>query len=70
MTHAEVQDWLDRYVRAWETYSEADVRALFTEDAEYRYHPWDEPERGLDTIVDAWFTSIMLYQFSSIETAR
>ena len=54
MTRDEVQAWLDRYVRAWETYSEADVRALFAEDAEYRFHPWDEPVRGRDAIVDAW----------------
>ena len=54
MTHDHVQAWLDRYIRAWETYNEAEVRALFSEDAEYRYHPWDEPEKGLDTIVDSW----------------
>lgn len=54
MTHAQVQDWLDRYIRAWETYEEAEVRSLFTDDADYRYHPWDEPEHGLDAIVDAW----------------
>ena len=54
MTHADVQAWLDRYIRAWETYDESEVRALFTDDADYRYHPWDEPEHGLDTIVDAW----------------
>jgi hypothetical protein len=54
MTHPEVQAWLDRYVHAWETYDEAEVRALFSEDAEYRYHPWDEPVRGRDAIVDSW----------------
>jgi len=53
VTHAQVQDWLDRYIRAWETYEEAAVRALFTEDAEYRYHPWDKPVQG-EAIVDGW----------------
>ncbi|HLX34913.1 MAG TPA: nuclear transport factor 2 family protein [Candidatus Limnocylindrales bacterium] len=54
MTHADVQAWLDRYVEAWETYDEAAVRGLFSEDAEYRYHPWDEPVRGVDAIVRDW----------------
>jgi SnoaL-like protein len=53
VTHAQVQDWLDRYIRAWETYEEAEVRALFTEDADYRFHPWDEPVHG-EAVVDSW----------------
>jgi len=54
MTHDQIQAWLDRYVHAWETYAEADVRALFSDEAEYRFHPWDEPVRGRDAIVDSW----------------
>jgi len=54
LTHEQVQAWLDAYSRAWETYDPADIAALFTEDAEYRYHPFDEPERGRDTIVADW----------------
>jgi ketosteroid isomerase-like protein len=54
VTHDHVQAWLDRYVRAWETYDAAEIRGLFSEDAEYRYRPWDDPEKGLDTIVDSW----------------
>jgi hypothetical protein len=54
MTREDVQAWLDRYVHAWETYDEGEVRALFTEDAEYRYHPWDQPERGIDAIAESW----------------
>jgi hypothetical protein len=54
MTHAQVQDWLDRYVAAWQSYDEAAIRDLFSADAEYRYHPWDEPVRGVDAIVDDW----------------
>ena len=46
VTHASVQAWLDAYMHAWETYDAADVEPLFTEDAEYRYHPADEPEVG------------------------
>jgi len=54
MTHAAVQDWLDRYVEAWRTYDQSIVEGLFAEDAEYRYHPWDEPVRGREAIVDNW----------------
>lgn len=54
LTHESVQAWLDAYVHAWETYDARDVEALFTEDAEYRYHPADEPEVGRDLIVYGW----------------
>ena len=54
VTHESVQAWLDAYERAWETYDAGDVAALFSEDAEYRFHPADEPEKGRDAIVEAW----------------
>ena len=54
MTHAQVQDWLDRYIRAWETYDRADIEALFSEHAEYRYQPWGDPIVGRDAIIDDW----------------
>ena len=54
MTHDEVQGWLDRYVAAWRTYDPDEIGALFTEDAEYRFHPWDEPVRGRAAIVRSW----------------
>jgi len=54
MNHDDVQGWLDRYVHAWESYDEAEIGELFSEDAEYRYHPWDEPIKGRDPIVQAW----------------
>jgi ketosteroid isomerase-like protein len=54
MDHATVQTWLDRYVDAWRTYDEAAIGDLFTEDAEYRYHPWDEPVQGRAAIVKDW----------------
>jgi hypothetical protein len=46
--------WLDAYVDAWRTYDPASIGALFSEYAEYRYHPWEEPVRGRDAIVAAW----------------
>jgi hypothetical protein len=54
VTDGEVQGWLDAYVAAWSTYDEARIGALFTEDAEYRYHPWEEPVVGREAIVASW----------------
>ncbi len=54
ISHAAVQAWLDAYAHAWETYDPAEVAALFSERAEYRWHPADEPVVGRDEIVRAW----------------
>jgi len=54
MDHATVQTWLDRYVDAWRTYDEQAIGDLFTDDAECRYHPWDEPVEGRAAIVKDW----------------
>ncbi|MFL5756220.1 MAG: nuclear transport factor 2 family protein [Chloroflexota bacterium] len=54
MTHEDVQGWLDRYVDAWRSYDESAIASLFTDDVEYRYHPWDEPVRGRDAVVAEW----------------
>ena len=54
ITHQHVQAWLDAYERAWETYDADQIAALFSEDAEYRWHPYDEPEKGREAIVHAW----------------
>ncbi len=52
-----VQRWLDAYTHAWMTYDPDEIAALFTDDAQYRWHPWDEGEdvaRGRSHIVAAW----------------
>jgi ketosteroid isomerase-like protein len=57
VTHDDVQTWLDAYVEAWRTYDRAAIADLFTEDATYAYHPWDEGDdvvRGRDAIVADW----------------
>ncbi|HEY7735835.1 MAG TPA: nuclear transport factor 2 family protein [Candidatus Limnocylindrales bacterium] len=55
MDHAAFQSWLDRYIDAWHSNDAATVGDLFTEDALYRYHPWDEPPvRGREAIVGSW----------------
>jgi len=52
--HGDVQAWLDRYVAAWERYDPAAIGDLFAVDAEYRYHPADEPVVGRAAIVASW----------------
>ncbi len=49
-----LNSWMDGYQRAWESNDPADIRALFTEDAEYRTRPQAEPWRGQDEIVAGW----------------
>jgi ketosteroid isomerase-like protein len=54
MTHDDASRWLEGYIDAWRSYDATAIGALFAEDAEYRYHPWDEPLRGRDAIVEDW----------------
>jgi hypothetical protein len=57
MELAAVQAWLDRYVEAWKSYDPGAIGDLFSEDAMYRYHPYDEGEaveRGRGAIVRSW----------------
>jgi ketosteroid isomerase-like protein len=54
MDKATFQDWLDRYLEAWRSNDRDAILPLFTADAEYRYHPWDEPLQGRDAIADSW----------------
>jgi len=54
---AAVTQWLARYVDAWRTYDAESIGALFSDDAAYRYHPWDEDAeivRGRAAIVANW----------------
>jgi SnoaL-like domain len=55
LTHEDVQSWLDRYVEAWHSYDRAQIGGLFSEDAEYRFYPYEEARRGREAIVDGWF---------------
>lgn len=49
-----VDEWLGAYVEAWKTYDPKQIGALFSGDCEYRYHPYDEPIRGREAIVEGW----------------
>jgi len=54
MTADQVQAWLDAYVAAWRSYDADAIRALFTDDARYAYHPYDEPLVGGAAIAESW----------------
>jgi hypothetical protein len=54
MDRGHVDGWLAGYIEAWRTYDRERVAALFSADAQYRYHPYDEWIRGRDAIVSSW----------------
>ncbi len=54
MNWESAQAWLDAYVEAWRTYDPDRIRALFSEEVAYRYHPYDEPVVGADAVVASW----------------
>jgi hypothetical protein len=57
MDRSTVQAWLDRYIEAWKTYDRATIADLFTAEATYRYHPYDESGdvlHGREAIVRSW----------------
>jgi ketosteroid isomerase-like protein len=49
-----VTDWIDGYVRAWNSNDPQDIGALFIDDATYRTEPFAEPWRGRAEIVERW----------------
>src|SRR5690242_14691781 len=55
MSDDAVRAWVEGYRKAWLSNDPADIRALFTEDAVYRFEPDDpDPWVGADTIVANW----------------
>ena len=54
MDRSEVDRWLAGYVEAWRTYDREQIAALFSADARYRYHPYDEWVAGREAIVRSW----------------
>jgi ketosteroid isomerase-like protein len=51
---ADVDRWLRAYVAAWKTYDRDQIGALFAEDVEYRYHPFDVPVHGREAVIESW----------------
>jgi uncharacterized protein (TIGR02246 family) len=49
-----VEEWVDRYARAWETADAEDVVGLFTPDASYRSSVFREPHVGSEAIGAYW----------------
>jgi hypothetical protein len=56
MDAAGVDRWLERYVAAWTSNDAGEIGDLFSEDARYRYHAYDDPVVGRDAIVEAWLS--------------
>ena len=54
MQRGDIARWLADYEEAWRTYDPDRIAALFAADVEYRYHPYDEPIRGRDAVVESW----------------
>jgi SnoaL-like domain len=54
MTREDVQSWLDAYVDAWRSYDPDAIGELFSEEAGYSYHPYDDPLVGRAAIVESW----------------
>jgi len=53
-TSEHVQQWCDAYIEAWRSYDPDQIGALFSVDASYAYHPYDEPLHGRDAVVASW----------------
>jgi limonene-1,2-epoxide hydrolase len=49
-----IDEWAERYARAWENADAEAASALFTEDATYRSEPFREPYRGREEIRRYW----------------
>lgn len=47
-------DWVERYVRAWNTNDPEDIGALFAEGARYFTEPYADPWEGRSEIVAGW----------------
>ena len=57
VTTETVSNWVTAYRKAWISNLDADIRALFTDDGEYRTAPSDTPATGIDTIVATWLAN-------------
>src|SRR5687768_13691154 len=49
-----IESWIEAYQRAARSDDPEEIKALFTEDAEYHDGPFGEPWRGHDEIVRKW----------------
>src|SRR4051794_10245880 len=49
-----VEKWIAGYITAWDSNEPADIRSLFTDDAEYLTAPFEAPRVGVDAILSGW----------------
>ena len=49
-----VRGWVDAYLATWTSNDRADIEALFTPEATYRYRPHGDPVTGRNAIVATW----------------
>jgi ketosteroid isomerase-like protein len=56
-THETTNRWMQGYLEAWSSNDPNEIRALFTEDAQYFTEPYADPWRGRDGIVEGWLES-------------
>jgi len=49
-----VDEWIEKYRRAWETADTENIGALFTDDARYRDNIFEEPHVGTAGIKEYW----------------
>jgi len=54
MDRARLEDWVERYERAWREPGTEPLDELFTADASYSTAPYAVPHRGLDAIRRMW----------------
>jgi ketosteroid isomerase-like protein len=54
MKEKDLDRWVAKYRKAWESNDPADIAALWTEDAALYRRPDEEPVLGRDAIVTAW----------------
>lgn len=43
--------WMEKYKQTWETKDQNGIERLFTTDATYQVSPFDEPLRGIESII-------------------
>jgi hypothetical protein len=49
-----LKEWVDGYIRAWNSNEPDEIAALFTDDALYHTEPFAEPWQGRAEIVERW----------------
>jgi uncharacterized protein (TIGR02246 family) len=65
-----VEEWVEGYQRAWEERDADAAAVLFSEDAEYRTHPFLDVHRGRDGVRSYWSEVTSTQSNVSVRTGR